>query len=350
MKRRNWIFIIVSLLLVLALSGCQLLNAFGLLPDSHDSKDEKPLSYTELDTATPSGKVVATKPAGKATAAATAKPGTATGRIAFISNRDGNYEIYTMNTDGSDQQRLTTIGEHTVNPAWSPDGSKLAFVSDKFGQDYGTAELYTCNADGSDIRRLTTNKYNEFQPAWSPDGKQIAFASDRDDNYDIYVMNADGSGETRLTTEPKVDWQPDWSRDGKQITFSSTSGGKNLNIYIMNSDGSEVRRLTDVSDNHTEPTFSPDGQLIAFIATYADGGSALCVMKIDGSGLKELVISTGTDLTNPDWSPDGTMLAYTDRPGGGVRSEIYIVRADGSNPTRITENAFTDFSPVWMPE
>jgi hypothetical protein len=126
--------------------------------------------------------------------------------IAFSSDRDGNYEIYVMNADGSDQIRLTNNSANDRFPAWSPDGTEIAFSSDRDG-DF---EIYVMNADGSDQIRLTNNSANDDYPAWSPDGTKITFSSDRDGNHEIYVMNADGSDQIRLTNNPTLDWFPAW--------------------------------------------------------------------------------------------------------------------------------------------
>jgi Tol biopolymer transport system component len=131
--------------------------------------------------------------------AAAAYPG-ANGKIAFESDRSGNNDIWVMNADGTNPVQLTTdpAGDHT--PAWSPDGTKIAFVSDRDG---GNFEIYVMNADGSGQTRLTDDPAQDFDPTWSPDGSRIAFVSDRDDGFfDIFVMNADGSGPTNLTNVP----------------------------------------------------------------------------------------------------------------------------------------------------
>ena len=125
------------------------------------------------------------------------------GRIAFVSYRDGNYEIYIMNPDGSDQTRLTNNLVSDWNPSWSPDSSQIAFES--WGGDRG---IYVMNADGSEVTRLTSNQ--DYMPDWSPDGSKIAFESTRDGNGEIYMMNADGSGQTNLTKNPEDDWMPNW--------------------------------------------------------------------------------------------------------------------------------------------
>ncbi|TMI56052.1 hypothetical protein E6H18_08185, partial [Candidatus Bathyarchaeota archaeon] len=119
------------------------------------------------------------------------------GKIAFVSDRDGNNEIYTMNPDGTGVTRLTfdtVVSHNDLSPAWSPDGTKIAFASDRDGN----YEIYTMNADGSGPTRLTISVRSDLNPAWSPDGTKIAFSTNRDGNYDIYVMNVDGSGQTRL--------------------------------------------------------------------------------------------------------------------------------------------------------
>ena len=182
----------------------------------------------------------------------------ASGRIAFHSDRDGNYEIYVMNADGSGVTRLTNNSIDDLNPAWSPDGRRIAFHSDRDGN----FEIYVMNADGSGVTRLTNNSAYDGDPAWSPDGARIAFESfrsPRDGNWEVYVMNADGSGVTRLTNNYSAsDNNPTWSPDGTRIAFHSNSdfgfGGLNYEIYVMNADGSGVTRLTNNSAWDSEPS------------------------------------------------------------------------------------------------
>jgi dipeptidyl aminopeptidase/acylaminoacyl peptidase len=137
------------------------------------------------------------------------------GRIAYVSGRDGNPEIYVMNADGDGRTRLTNNTAYDWIPAWSPDGTRIAFVSDRDGN----YEIYVMNADGGGRTRLTNNTAEEWIPAWSPDGTRIAFVSDRDGNGEIYVMNADGSGVTRLTNNAADDEDPAWSPDGTRIAL-----------------------------------------------------------------------------------------------------------------------------------
>ena len=122
-------------------------------------------------------------------------------KIAFTSDRDGNYEIYVMNADGSNQTRMTNHYDVDLLPSWSPDGSKIAFTSYRDGN----AEIYVMNADGSNQTRMTNNDTTDLNPSWSPDGSKITFSSDRDGNTEIYVMNADGSNQTRMTNNDTTD-------------------------------------------------------------------------------------------------------------------------------------------------
>jgi Tol biopolymer transport system component len=185
----------------------------------------------------------------------------ANGLIAFISTRDGNREIFTMNPDGSDERQLTFTTTDTVNlmPDWSPDGELIAFVSDRDDNQ----EIWIMNADGSGQTQLTfTTGVENRHPAWSPDGTKIAFASDRDTDYEIYVMNIDGTGLQQLTDNDIRDNQPEWSPDGSKIAFVK----KDLEIWVMNADGSSEKLLADDFDGlaSLHPSWSPDGSMIAF--------------------------------------------------------------------------------------
>jgi Tol biopolymer transport system component len=144
-----------------------------------------------------------------ASSAHAAFPG-ANGKIAFATYRDSSYEIYTINADGSNQTRLTNNTADDVYPAWSPNGTKIAFATGT-GSDGGYPyDIYTMNTDGTGPTRLTNNTGSNGEPAWSPDGSKIAFDTNRDGNYEIYTMNVDGTNQTRLTNDPASNFSPDW--------------------------------------------------------------------------------------------------------------------------------------------
>ena len=225
-------------------------------------------------------------------------------RIAFESARDGNEEIYVMNADGSGLARLTNNPAWDGGPAWSPDGARIAFSSNRDG----VSEIYVMNTDGTNVARLTSGPGDGW-PAWSPDGTKLAFESYRDGNWEIYAMNADGSGVTRLTNNPAVDGGPAWSPDGTRIAFQSNRDG-NPQIYVMNADGSGVTRLTNNYDSDWQPAWSPDGSRIAFTKNvqgcdYYDcwDFTSIYVINADGSGLTQLIgTNTGLD-SDAAWRP-----------------------------------------------
>ncbi len=149
-------------------------------------------------------------------------------KIAFVSTRDGNREIYVMNADGTNQIRLTNNATYETTPSWSPNGTKIAFFSNRDGN----WEIYVMNANGTSQTNLTNNAGNDYQPSWSPDGTKLTFTSTRDGNREIYVMNADGTNPTRLTNNLVAEDAPSWSPDGTKIAFFSDRDG-NREIYSM---------------------------------------------------------------------------------------------------------------------
>jgi Tol biopolymer transport system component len=265
----------------------------------------------------------------------------AANQIAFTSGRDGNWEIYVMNADGSSQTNLTNNPALDSGAAWSPDGSRIAFYSDRDGN----YEIYVMNADGSGQTRLTNNPAVDNIPAWSPDGSKIAFYSGRDGNWEIYVMNADGSGQTNLTNNPAGDYWAAWSPDGSKIAFTSLRDG-NWEIYVMNADGTGQINLTNNPASDDTPAWSSDGSKIAF-TSYRDGNGEIYVMNADGTGQTNLTNNPALDL-RPDWSLDGSKIAFdSDRDGN---EEIYVMNADGTGQINLTNNPAFDFSPDWGPE
>jgi Tol biopolymer transport system component len=261
------------------------------------------------------------------------------GKIAFASNRDGNFEIYIMNVDGSEQTRLTNNNAGDENPDWSPDGSKIAFVSNRDGN----YEIYIMNTDGSGQTRLTNNNGEDWNPSWSPNGTKIAFVSNRDGNFEVYVMNADGSGQARLTYNNGDDEQPRWSPDGTKIVINTNRDG-NMEIYVIKADGSEQTRLTNNNYDDQDPDWSPDGTKISYISN-RDGNHEIYVMNSDGSGLTRL-INNNAEEWDSRWSPDGTKITFDSNRDGNWNT--YIMNTDGSGQTRLTDNGATDWDPSWQ--
>src|SRR5437773_555016 len=177
-------------------------------------------------------------------------PGT---KIAFESSRDGQFEIYKMNSDGGGQTRLTTNAASDTEADWSPDGTKIAFTSLRDVNE----EIYVMNSNGSGQTNLSNNAAFDFGPSWSPNGTKIAFSSERDGNNEIYVMNSDGSGQTNLSNNAASDNAASWSPDGSKIAFSSQRDG-NDEIYVMNSDGKRQTRITNNAASDDEPSWGTE--------------------------------------------------------------------------------------------
>ena len=235
-------------------------------------------------------------------------------RLAFYSSRHKSYNlagdaaIYLINADGSGLTRLTNSPSAAQWPAWSPNGMKIAYVQQScINADctvQGPRAVYTVNVDGSGVTRLTNSIIGEDKPTWSPDGTKIAFVRG-DSISDVYVMNADGSGQQRLTDGQFPVATPSWSPDGSRIAYARApvfNGNPAFHIYVMNADGSNVRELTSGSAMDWMPTWSPDGQRIAFIGTgRSSGPDQIFVVNADGSGLTR-VTDLPVSITQPDWS------------------------------------------------
>ena len=205
-------------------------------------------------------------------------------RIAFMSLRDGHiidfaptYEIYVMDADGGNPQNITNDRNDDRYPSWSPDSERIVFVSQRPGHFKSkfliTYEIYVMDADGGNQQRLTENRQNDFYPSWSPDGERIAFEADRKgdfENPEIYVMDADGKNQQRLTENRRSDLRPAWSPDGKRIAFVSWRDG-NPEIYVMDADGRNPQRLT----NNPHDDFSPAWFGPAFAVEVAPTGKKI---------------------------------------------------------------------------
>jgi len=211
--------------------------------------------------------------------------------------------------------------------------------------DNDTEDVWRVSADGSGLRRLTTDGAPEFDPAWSPDGNRIAYRSEADGNSEIYVMNADGTHAENLTKNPGSDYSPSWSPKGDQIAFASDRGGGRNDIYVMDTDGSHVKRVTTDVSTDEYPTWSPDGNHFAFVSD-RDGDWEIYVIDARGTNEKRLTRSGGK---LPSWSPDGGWIAFQGPAPDGSEDEhsgsIWLIKPDGSKAHFVTAG----FTPGWAP-
>lgn len=269
--------------------------------------------------------------------------------------------IYAINPDGTGTTLLVdAFNDGTGEPAWSPDGRRLAFVSRRH-QVYGfpgDLAVYVMNADGSGLARLTNSPAPDEWPAWSPDGTKIAFNRFTCLNPDctqqgyraVYTVNVDGTGLTRLTDPVGVgeDEWPTWSPDGTKIAFVRSTDTTASDVYVMNADGSNMIRLTDGQHPVRTPAWSPDGLRIAFSRApfqAANPDFDLYIMNADGSHVRQLTNGPSADWS-PSWSPDGQRLVFYSEGRDPVQS-IFIIGADGSGLTRVTDNPYGVTAPNW---
>jgi serine/threonine protein kinase/Tol biopolymer transport system component len=281
-------------------------------------------------------------------------PPTSGARLAFASNRDGDYEIFVIEVDGSNLLQLTDNNAADFDPAWSPDGSQIVFAS----ATDGDAEIKIMNADGSNPQPITANGADDTDPAWSPDGELIAFSSDRDGDFEIYVMRPDGSDERQLTFNSVNDYTPSWSPSGARIAYYSKSGG-NSDLYVLDAIGGQPYQLTTTSELERWPDWSPDGLRIVYTSAVGLPEGSRAVFVIDLAGGEPIQLTPGENCDDdPVWSLDGTRIAFDSArldPDSDQTCDsfdnfnLFIFDMATRTLQQLTSDAGNNVAPAWQP-
>lgn len=259
--------------------------------------------------------------------------------IAFQSNRDGNNEIYVMNSDGSDQTRRTFNPRDDRRPDVSPNGRHIVFSSNRITEQNpeGNFEIFLMNSDGSETRQLTFNAADNQWSRWSPNGRWIAFHSNVAGNFEIYIIRPDGTDLTRVTNYTGLDQFPEWSPNGNQLAIRRDS-----DLYLIDLDGSNPIQLTAAAMINQMASFSPDGKQIAFMSTRA-GYPSVFVMNADGSSQVNLTPKPDAVPSNmwssraPGWSRNGRYIYFTGlRPETAGNEKIFMMNSDGTSVRQLT--------------
>ncbi|MDH5465899.1 MAG: Tol-Pal system beta propeller repeat protein TolB [Candidatus Aminicenantes bacterium] len=261
-----------------------------------------------------------------------------TSKIVFISDRDGNDELYMMDYDGHNQTRLTFNKIIDYMPAWTTEGEKIAYTSYR-GTEAG---LYIYNPYEGTRKEVMSTGTN-YAPSFSPDGKKLAFCSTIEEgNSEIYVANSDGTDIRRITFNNAIDTSPAWSPNSREIAFTSDRGGT-PQIYIMDAEGSNVRRVSFGGSYHDAPAWSPTGDRIIYVSR-VDQIFDLYVLNLRTNKIIKLTESTARN-ESPCWSPDGRHIIFSSNLNGTI--QLYTIDYDGRNLKRLTSrgnNKLPDWS------
>jgi TolB protein len=261
--------------------------------------------------------------------------------IAFQSHRTFNNDVWVMRPDGSGLRNVTNDPADDIEPALSPDGSRIAFISDRDGSH----ELHVIAFDGTSVVRLTDDSGAVGWPAWTPDGNRIAYERawpSTSSGQHIRVVTASGGGDTLLVANGR---RPAWSPDGSRIAFG-LANAPNTAIYIADSAGANAQ-LIDSTDSGGDPAWSPDGTRLAF-AIFGE----IYVIGVAGTGRQQLTNRARPDF-QPSWSPDGTSVIFTCDLAtipGDENLEICRIPAGGGVAVNLTRLAAPDMRPTWFRE
>jgi len=288
------------------------------------------------------------------TSTPTATPiGGGAGQIAYVSNLTGLPQIWLMNADGTAPRRISEMPEGACQPAWAPDGTRLAIISPcAFNQEtYPGASIFIITVDSTEVVRLPTVPGGDFDPAWSPDGTRIAFTSLRDFNRaQVYVINLADNTVKSISANTVRDSQPYWSPDGRQVVFVSTRRGP-YQIWTMSSDGGDqtlFSRSGSLKDTH--PVWSPDGQAILFTQSEVLGGvpRLVAIRVTEGNFTESRVVEVLIPMREATYSQDGAWIAFEGWPDGS-NHDIFIMTSNGLGRQRLTYDAAFEFDPAWQP-
>jgi Tol biopolymer transport system component len=261
-------------------------------------------------------------------------------KLAFTRpGKANNDDIFVMSSNGKAQKNVTKTSPDDANPDWTPDGSKITY-------DVGGAQVFEANQDGTGKTALVPGGY---EAAWSSTGKIAYSASVEPSNSEIFVANADGGGAHNVTNAPGYDDDSAvWSPDGTKIAFVRFYGSAG-EIFVMNADGSGQADLTNNPANDGDPTWSPDGSKIAFTTDRGPtGDNDVFVMNADGRGQADLTNNPAND-GDPTWSPDGSKIAFTTDRGPTGDNDVFVMNADGSGQTDLTNSPANESDPDWQP-
>ncbi len=269
----------------------------------------------------------------------TGEKGVFSTKITYVVKRGTRYELQVADADGANAQAVLASNEPIISPAWSPDGSRIAYVS----FDQKKPIVVVQNLAQGTTKVVASYWGNNSAPAWSPDGSKLAVTLTRDGISQIYVIPAAGGEPRRMANTPAIDTEANFSPDGKWIAFTSDRGGS-PQIYRMPAEGGPAQRLTFEGTYNVRPRFSPDGKSIAFVQRES-GRFRIAVLEIDTGQVT--VLTDGRLDDSPSYAPNGKMILYEAQENG--RGQLAAVSSDGRVRQRLVSSAGDVRDPAWGP-
>jgi serine/threonine protein kinase len=370
-KSKSWIGVVFGIIIVSALAiagvtfGPQLLSMVAS-PTSTTSEEAILPTGTEPDMPTLTIASSATHtllptetiaPTTTNTPAPTPQGGGA--QIAFASDRSGEVQLWLLSLQSGDLVQLTDIRGGACQPTWSPDGMRLVFIAPcgQNQQSYPGSSLFIIDVDGTDLNPLPSSPIGDYDPSWSPVSNQVVFTTLRDFNRaQVWILDIDTGENINVSNNVASDYQPTWSPDGEQIAFVSTRVINRGQIWLMDAQGENVVEFSRSSTRtNLEPAWSPEGDLIVYTQFGIQGGGtpsligAFWTEDSARTGLNEFRISQeAAGMREVDFSPDARWLVFASNPDFGDL-DIFLMRVNGSEISRLTTNDSEDFDPAWRP-